>query len=198
MSWVLPVRPLAQRSTSLLHALAALEVQHHAVVEGLDQLALLVVADDAALVAEVVREGVDDLVVEDREQLVAGVDEVHLHPEGAEHRRVLAADDAGAVDGDRPGVSFTRRIVSLSQMRGWPKSTSGGGRAASPVAMTTFADVISSGAVGALDHQGVGVEEAPAAVDHAHAVALVEAVAHGHLRRITPSLGAQQAGSSTW
>lgn len=50
------------------------------------------------------------------------------------------------------------------------------------------------GAVGAFNLQGVGVDEAPAAAQHAHPVALVEAMAHGHLRAHDALCGAQHGG----
>ena len=52
-----------------LELLAALEVQHDAVVARLDALVLFVVADQHAAVAQVVAQGVDDLVVEELQQL---------------------------------------------------------------------------------------------------------------------------------
>ena len=58
-------------------------------------------ADQHAQVAHVVGQGVDDFVVEKFQQLVAGVDQVDLDAQVAKHRRVFAADDAGAVDRDR-------------------------------------------------------------------------------------------------
>ena len=79
-----------------------------AVVVGLDPLVALAVPDDRTAIAEVVGQGVDDLVVEELEQLVARVDQVHLDPQVAEHRGVFAADHAGAVDGDR-----LRRMVEV-------------------------------------------------------------------------------------
>jgi hypothetical protein len=66
----------------------------------LDRGVGLAVADEGALIAEVIGEGVGDLVVEEGEEAVALVDEVELAAEAAEDRGVLAADDAGAVDGD--------------------------------------------------------------------------------------------------
>ena len=92
----------------------------------IDPVVLLVVADDHPLLAEVISERIDDLVVQEREQLVSRVDEIRLDAEVAEDRRVLAADDAGAVDGDRVGREAELQIVSLSKMRGWEKSMSGG------------------------------------------------------------------------
>ena len=113
-----------------------LQVQDHAVVAGLHAGVLLVVADEDALVAQVVAEGVDDFVVEEREQPVAGVDQVHLDVEAGEDRRVLAADDAGAVDGDGArGVAQVQDRVAV-KMRGWLKSMSGGRYGREPVAMT--------------------------------------------------------------
>jgi hypothetical protein len=57
------------------------------------------VADDDALFAQVVAERVGDLVVEEGQQPVAGVHQVHLDVQVAHDGGVLAADDAGAVDG---------------------------------------------------------------------------------------------------
>ena len=58
-------------------------------------------AQQHAAIAHVVAEGVDDLVIQEFEQLGAGVDQVDLAVEIAEHRRIFAADHAGPVDGHR-------------------------------------------------------------------------------------------------
>ena len=84
-----------------LELLARLEVQDHAIISRLDPLGLLAMADDDASFAQVITEGIDDLFVEEVEQPVAVVDEVHFDFEVAEHRRVLASDDTRADDGDR-------------------------------------------------------------------------------------------------
>ena len=86
-----------------LELLAALEVQDHAVVGPFDLLVLLAVADQRAFLAEVIAQGVADLVVEKLQQLVARVDQVQLAAQVAEHRGIFAADDARPVDRDRPG-----------------------------------------------------------------------------------------------
>jgi hypothetical protein len=52
------------------------------------------------LLAQVVAEGVGDLVVQAGEQAIARVDQVRLHAQAAEDGGVLAADNAGRADGD--------------------------------------------------------------------------------------------------
>ena len=74
-------------------------MEDDAITDHLDALVLFVVANEHALIAEVVAKGIDNLVIEEREQLLAAVDEVHLDAEVAEDRRVLAADHARAIDG---------------------------------------------------------------------------------------------------
>ena len=75
---------------------------------GFKALVGFVVAEQHALIAQVIAERIDDFVVEEFQQLVAGVDQIHLHAQVAQHRRVFAADDAGTVDGDR-----LRRVVEI-------------------------------------------------------------------------------------
>ena len=57
-------------------------------------------ADDDALVAQVVAEGVRNFVVEEGEEAVAGIDQVHLDIEIGENGGIFTADDAGPIDGD--------------------------------------------------------------------------------------------------
>src|SRR4030095_12692366 len=85
-----------------LQLFAALEREDDAVACAFDSLVLFAVSDESAFFAEVVTEGVANLVVEKFKELVAGVDEVELAAEIAEHRGIFAADGARAVDRDGP------------------------------------------------------------------------------------------------
>ncbi len=60
-------------------------------------------AEDHTAVAHVIAKGIHDLVIEERQQLLARVDEVHLQPEVPEHGGVFAPDDSGTENGNRAG-----------------------------------------------------------------------------------------------
>ncbi len=57
-------------------------------------------ADDDSTVAEVIGEGVADLVIEVFEQPVAGIDQIDFAPHVAKHRGILTADNPRAVNAD--------------------------------------------------------------------------------------------------
>ncbi len=97
---VLPVRPAAQNRISVLSCLPDLRCSTTPSSSSSTVGVILAVADQHAAVAQVVAQSVDDLVVEELQQLVARVDQVHLDAQVAEHRSVFAADDAGAVNRD--------------------------------------------------------------------------------------------------
>src|SRR5207249_7790615 len=61
------------------------------------------VADERPFFAEVIAQRVANLIVKKLQKLLAGVDQIELAAEVAKHRGIFAADDAGAVDRDRPG-----------------------------------------------------------------------------------------------
>ncbi len=76
-------------------------MQHDVALARFELLELLIVANDAALLAQAIRQRLGDLIVEERQQPVVRVDQRHLDAEVHEDGGVLAADDAGAVDRDR-------------------------------------------------------------------------------------------------
>ena len=73
-------------------------MNNHAVVGAFDLLELFVVTDHHAVVPEVVRQRVRHFLIEERQQAVAGVDQIDLHVQTTEDRRILTADDPGAVN----------------------------------------------------------------------------------------------------
>ena len=90
-------------------------MQHHIALARFERLELLVVANDAALLAQVIGQRFRDLVVEEGQQAVVGIDQRHLGAEVDEDRCVLAADHTGAVDrhGERMlGVAQDRIAVA--------------------------------------------------------------------------------------
>src|SRR5690606_17725846 len=92
-----------------LDLFARLQMQHHAtILESLDLLVLLVVTNQRHVGAQMVTEGIGDLVIEEAQQPVAVVDEVDLHPQTTEDRGVFATDHPRTVDDQRP-----RRVIEL-------------------------------------------------------------------------------------
>jgi hypothetical protein len=63
----------------------------------------LAVPDQYPALAKGVGERIDDLVVEERKELVARVDQIHLDPQVAKDRGVFAADHPGAARRIRHG-----------------------------------------------------------------------------------------------
>ena len=98
--------PIGEQQDVRLDALVRLQGQHHAVILGNDGFHFFIMPNQHALVSQMISQGIDDLVIQERQQAIAGIDEVHLHAEVAEHRGVFAADDARAIDGDRLGRLF--------------------------------------------------------------------------------------------
>ncbi|EAU65622.1 hypothetical protein STIAU_6500 [Stigmatella aurantiaca DW4/3-1] len=176
--------PVGPQEDLRLEPLAALEVQHHPVVGGLHALHLLLVADEHALFAQVVGERIGDLIVQEGQEPVARVDQIHLHPEHAEHGRVLAADDARPIDEHRhrrlvhreDGVRVEDARVGEVQLR-WAV----GARARGDDEGLGGQQL--AGAPGIGDFQRVGIQEAPVADGQLHAVSLVEGGAQLHLAR---------------
>ena len=78
-------------------------MQQHAIRQSFNLLVIFVVADHHALVAQVVAQGVGDLIIKERQQLGAAVDQIHLAAHVAEDTGVFAADHPGAANGDRTG-----------------------------------------------------------------------------------------------
>src|SRR5690606_13998059 len=83
-----------------LELLAALERQDYAVVDAFNLGVLFVVAQQYAAIAQMIRERVDNLVIEKFQQLAARINQINLAAQVAKHRRVLATHHAGAIDRD--------------------------------------------------------------------------------------------------
>ncbi|MCY1350667.1 hypothetical protein D9M69_369030 [compost metagenome] len=175
-----------------LDLLAGFEVQDHPVLQALDALVLLVVTDQHVVVAQVVAEGVGDLVVEEAEQLVAVVDQVHQHTQAAEDRGVLGADHPGTVDDDaarrvgqaEDGVAVVdTRMVKVDIRRTIGARTGGDD--------DLLGHQLFHHAAGADHFHGLLVGEAGGAEEHVDAIARVEAGARSHLLGNHP-LGALQ------
>ena len=69
-----------------------------AVINAFNLFVLFVVTNHHAAVPEVIGERIRHLLIEKRQQTIAGVDQIHfdLHP--AEDRRIFAADHPGAIN----------------------------------------------------------------------------------------------------
>ncbi|MNE29154.1 hypothetical protein D3C80_1226260 [compost metagenome] len=70
----------------------------HAVVAGLDSFVLFVVANHHTAVPEVIRERIGHLLIEKRQQAVAGVNQINFDFHPTENGGVFAANDPCAVD----------------------------------------------------------------------------------------------------
>src|SRR5262249_5785467 len=81
-----------------LYDLVRFEKDTHAVTVGFHALVFLTVPDQHTTLAQMIGQGVDNFIVEERQQLVAIVDQIHLDAQTAEDRRVFAAHHAGAID----------------------------------------------------------------------------------------------------
>ena len=129
-----------------------------------------------------ISEGVHDLVVQEREQLASRVDEVRLDPEVAEDRRVLAADDAGAVDGD--GVGHEAELqdrVAVENARVGEVNVRRVVGARAHGQDEGVGDVLIAGPLAMLDLDHMVADEVGGPVHDVDVVALVEAAADGHL-----------------
>ena len=69
-----------------------------AVINALNLFVLFIVANDHAAVPEVIGERVGHLLIEKRQQTIAGVDQIHFDFHSPEDRRIFAADHPGTVD----------------------------------------------------------------------------------------------------
>ena len=92
--------PLRPQQHVTLDDFVGFEMHAHAAVIGFHAVVFFAVADQHAAFAQVVGQRVDDFVVEKRQQLVTGVDQVDLDAQATKDRGILAADHPGAVDGD--------------------------------------------------------------------------------------------------
>lgn len=139
-----------------------------------------------------VRERLGDLVVEEGQQAVLGVDQRDLGAEVDEDRRVLAADHAGTVDRDRErvvriaedAVAVANARVREVQLRRTVGPRAGGDHEGIGAQRR--------GGALAIDRQGIGIDETCVAAEHRHLVALVEALPAGDLGVDDLVLGAQQ------
>ncbi len=142
----------------------------------------LVVPNHHALVAQVVAEGIGDLVVEEGQQPVAGVDQIDLHIEIGEDRRILAADHPGAVDGDPPGrLVHLQHPVAVDDVRITKVDVLGPVGSRSGRHDDVFGRQPLFAAVVFAHHQGVRINEPGEAVNQRHPIAGVEAVPHADL-----------------
>ena len=157
--------------------LAALQARDRAVRVLLDRDHLLADAQRQAPVAQVEEERLDDLLVAERQDVRAAVDQGHLRAQGREHRGVLDADHARAHDDHRvrdllqvedPVRVEDGALVERDAVRvGRPRA----GREDEPLGADAALAVVR-------DHlQLVGAGERGHAVDHGHVVAH-ELVAH--------------------
>ncbi|MNF52575.1 hypothetical protein D3C84_339250 [compost metagenome] len=175
-----------------LDLLAGLEVQDHPVLQALDALVLLVVTDQHVVVAQVVAEGVGDLVVEEAEQLVAVVDQVNQYAQATEDRGVLGADHPGAVDDDaarRMGQAEDGVAVVDARMVEVDIRRTVGARAGGDDDL--LGHQFFHHTAGADHFHGLLVGKAGGAEEYVHAVARVKAGARSHLLGDHP-LGALQ------
>ncbi|MCY1346150.1 hypothetical protein D9M69_322290 [compost metagenome] len=175
-----------------LDLLAGLEVQDHPVLQALDALVLLVVTDQHVVVAQVIAQGVGNLVVEEAEQLVAVVDQIHQHAQAAEDGGVFGPDHTGSVDDDparrvgqtEDGVTVVdARVVEVDISRTVGTRTGGDD--------DLLGHQLFHHATGADHFHGLLVGEAGGAEKHVDAIACVEAGTRGHLLGDHP-LGALQ------
>ncbi len=157
-------------------------MQHDTVVTRLHAGVFLVVANHHALVSQVIAECVGDLVVEERQKVLAGVDEIHLQSQVREDRRVLTADDAGAVEGDgfrreiqaQDGIAVADPRVREIHVR-WMIGPRPGGY------HEVIGAIAFAGSALGLHLDGMLVDETRMPGDDVHVVAVVEALAHGRL-----------------
>ncbi|MNM94455.1 hypothetical protein D3C81_1068590 [compost metagenome] len=165
-----------------LDLLARLQVQDHAVFQAFDAVVFLVVTDQHVVVAQVIAQRIGNLVVEEAEQLVAGIDQVYQHAEAAEDRRIFAADHPGSVD-DQPARSVAEgedsvavvdpRVVEVD-VRGTIGTRAGGDD-----------ELVGGQALDrplGRDHfHGALIDEAGGAIEHVDAIARVVTGVRGHL-----------------
>ena len=150
----------------------------HAGIVGLDALVFFAVADQHPALAQVIGERVDDFVVEEGEQLVPGVDQVHLDAQAAEDRRVLAADHPGPVDRDAARRLLQSQhgvAVDDARMRKIDVRRPVGARPRGED--ESIGSQAVAGAVGGRDLDALRIHERRTAGDHVHVVALVKAAA---------------------
>ena len=139
-------------------------------------------ANNDAAVPEVIGERIGHLLIEKRQQTVAGVDQIDLDVQAAENRRILAADDACAIDNDvawlvvqvQNGVGVVNaRVGKIDISRMVRTGTAGDNE--------FFRRQALARAVVMLDFDGVGIDKVGVALKQFAAVALVKALAHRSL-----------------
>ncbi len=154
----------------------------HAVFGAFDLLELFVVADHHPVVPEVVRERIRHLLIEERQQAVAGVDQIHLDVQAAEDRRIFAADHPGAVNDDvaRLMAQFENGVAVVDA---WVIEIDAGRMVRTRAAGDH--DVVGAdgvlGTVHIADADGVGVDEARVTGEQFALIPLIEPLAHAGL-----------------
>src|SRR5690606_16443400 len=150
-------------------------MHHYVPAARFDLDVAFIVADDHAQLAQVVAEGVRNLVVEKGQQAVPSVDQIDLDTQAAENRGVLATDGARAVDDDGAGSVVQAqdgiavedaRVVEIDVFG--PLGPRAGG--ADEVLRGQLSDPAAAG----IELYGMGVEEARAPLQHRDVVAGVE------------------------
>ena len=175
--------------------LAGLQVQDDAVFLAFDALVFLVVTNEHIVVLQVIAQGVGDLVVEEAEQLVAVVDQVHQHAETTEDGGVFAADHPGTIY-DQPARGMGQRqdgvAVVDARMAEVHVHRAIGSRAGSDDDLLGHQALQVATQVDDLD--GVLVGEAGGAKEQVDAIARVVAGAGRHLAGDHPLGAAQHVG----
>ena len=158
--------------------LIGFEVQAHAVIVRHNPFVLLVVSDQHPLFTQVIAQRIHDLVVQEGQQTVQAVNQVHLDLQTSENGCILAADHPRSVDCHRPGMFLKRHYriaVHNARMREihvrrvvWPCT---GGNDESVRAVTPHTPVLQK------DLNSMTVLERGAPVDHIHKIPGVESLA---------------------
>ena len=81
--------------------LAALQEQYDAIVMRFNLGKALVMPNDHAGLAHLITERINDFVIQKLQELGSSIHQIYFDPKIAEHRRILAADYACPVNGDR-------------------------------------------------------------------------------------------------
>ena len=133
--------------------------------------------NDDALITQVVRKSVDDFIVQETEQLVALVDQVHLDAKIPKNARILAANDAGPVNGNAARIpiesqdGITVEDSGMGEVHvGWMIRTRAGRDKKCVRAKSLFVSVWGN------DGQVVCIKESRTSPDQLHAIASVEAL----------------------
>ena len=88
-----------------MNNLIGFEEKRYAVVRGLNLGVIFIMPNHHPIVAQVIAEGINNLIIQKGEQPIARINKVDLDAQAAKDRRIFTANDAGPKNRDRTGIA---------------------------------------------------------------------------------------------